>query len=103
MTELAVVGTMLWIVISTDLNIDAMATQKLLVRLPEDLIRRLRRRVSPRSRSAFVQALLEQALPADDDAADPLFLAALEMERDATLATEMAEWNVNAGDGIDAL
>ena len=40
-----------------------MPTQQLLVRLPEDLARRLKRRVPARGRSAFIQELLEQALP----------------------------------------
>ncbi len=80
-----------------------MPTQRLLLRLPEDLIRRLCRRVPARSRSAFVQSLLERALPADDDASDPLFLAALEVERDAALTSEMAEWDATIADGLDPL
>ena len=80
-----------------------MTAQQLLVRLPEDLVRRLRRRVPARSRSAFVQSLLERALPAEDDASDPLFLAALEVERDAALTAEMAEWDATIADGLDPL
>jgi len=49
-----------------------MATEQLLIRLPEDLARRLRRRVPARARSAFVQRLLEQALPAEALENDPL-------------------------------
>ena len=80
-----------------------MTAQQLLVRLPEDLVRRLRRRVPARSRSAFIQSLLERALPADDDASDPLFLAALDVERDAALTAEMAEWDATIADGLDPL
>jgi hypothetical protein len=78
-----------------------MTAQQLLLRLPEDLVRRLRRRVPARQRSAFVQALLERALPEGDDASDPLYLAALAVEDDPALAAEMAEWDATAGDGLD--
>jgi hypothetical protein len=47
------------------------ATQQLLIRLPEDLAPRLKRRVPARASSAFVQRLLEQALPADEVEDDP--------------------------------
>jgi len=77
-----------------------MATQQLLIRLPEDLARRLKRRVPTRARSAFVQALLEQALPPDEGEDDPLYRAALAVEQDERLAGEMAEWDAVAGDGL---
>ena len=76
-----------------------MTTQQLLVRLPEDLVRRLKRRVPARGRSAFVQRLLEQALPRDEGEDDPLYQAALAVEQDKRLAAEMAEWDTTAGDG----
>lgn len=78
-----------------------MATQQLLVRLPEDLVRRLKRRVPARQRSDFLRNLLEQALPPDDEN-DPLYQAALAVEGDEALAAEMAEWDVTAGDGLGA-
>ena len=74
--------------------------QQLLVRLPEDLVRRLKRRVAARKRSAFVQQLLEQALPPDEGEDDPLYQAALDVERDERLAAEMAEWDAAVGDGL---
>jgi predicted transcriptional regulator len=70
-----------------------MATQQLLVRISDEVARRLRRAVPPRQRSKFIEGLLEQALsaePADDH--DPLYLAALAVEEDEALAVEMAEW-----------
>lgn len=76
--------------------------QQLLVRLPDELVRRLRRRIAPRKRSEFVQRLLEQALPPDGGEDDPLYQAALAVERDERLTTEMAEWNVTTGDGFVA-
>ncbi len=80
-----------------------MATQQLLIRLPEELAKRLKRRVPARERSAFVQRLLEQALPASDGEDDPLYRAALEVERDEQLAAEMAEWDAAADDGLEAV
>jgi hypothetical protein len=79
-----------------------MATEQLLLRLPEDLVRRFRRAVPSRERSHFVQRLLEQALPAEDGADDPLYQAALDVERDAQLAAEMTEWEAaTLEDGLD--
>ncbi len=78
-----------------------MEAQQLLVRLPEELAQRLKRRVPTRQRSAFIQKLLEQALPADEGEEDPLYLAALAVERDARLSAEMQDWDAAAGDGLD--
>ena len=78
-----------------------MPTQQLLLRLPDDLAARFRRAVPARARSAFVQHLLEQALPAHQDDQDPLYLAALAVEQDTALAAEMVEWEVSTiGDGL---
>lgn len=79
-----------------------MATQQLLLHLPDDLVRRLKRHVAPRQRSKFIQDLLEQVLPPGDAVEqDPLYLAALAVEQDEQLAAEMAEWEPATGaDGI---
>ncbi len=77
-----------------------MAMQQVLIRLPEELAERLRRRVPARGRSAFVQRLLEEALPADEGEDDPLYLVAVDVEQDERLAAEMADWDVTAGDGL---
>lgn len=76
-----------------------MPTQQLLVRLPEDLVRRLKRRIPARQRSDFLRALIEQALPPDDEN-DPLYLAALAVEQDEKLSAEMADWELTVGDGL---
>jgi hypothetical protein len=60
--------------------------------LPDDLKRRFKRRIPSDRRSAFVQQLLEQALPPDQADYDPLYQAALAVERDTRLASEMEEW-----------
>ena len=73
-------------------------TSQLLVRLPDDLLRRLRRQVPARQRSMFIQGVIERALPPEHT--DPLYEAALAVEADERLAAEMAEWDVAIGDGI---
>ncbi len=77
-----------------------MAQEQLLIRVPEELGRRLRRRVPARGRSAFIQRLLEQALPPDESEDDPLYRAALDVERDERLSAEMGEWDAVVGDGF---
>ena len=79
-----------------------MANAPLLIRLPDALVRRLKRNVSARQRSKFIQHLLEDALPPDDGGDDgPLYQAALAVERDHTLAIEMAEWEAaTLNDGL---
>jgi hypothetical protein len=79
-----------------------MATQQLLLHLPDELVRRLKRAVPARQRSKFIQDLLEQALPPDGVAeADPLYLAALSVEADEALAAEMAGWEpAMVADGV---
>ena len=66
---------------------------QLLIRLPDVLARRFKRRVAVRQRSKFIERLLEEALPPEDIADDdPLYQAALAVEKDERLTSEMAEW-----------
>ncbi|HTQ33238.1 MAG TPA: hypothetical protein VMI30_03615 [Stellaceae bacterium] len=77
-----------------------MATQQLLLHLPDELVRRLKRAVPARGRSKFIQDLLEKALPPDGvDEADPLYLAALDVEKDEALAAELGGWDTTLRDG----
>jgi hypothetical protein len=80
----------------------SMATHRLLVRIPEELARRLKRQVPARARSAFVQHLLEQALAPESGEDDPLYQAALAVEQDERLTAEMVEWDAAVGDGLEA-
>jgi metal-responsive CopG/Arc/MetJ family transcriptional regulator len=77
-------------------------TVQLLVHLPDELVRRFKRSVAARQRSKFIERLLQEALPeveSSDD--DPLYQAALAVERDNDLAAEMAEWEeATIGDGM---
>lgn len=80
-----------------------MATQQLLLHLPDELVRRLKRAVPARQRSRFIQDLLEQALPADGVAdTDPLYQAALAVERDQGLAAELEAWGSASADGVSS-
>jgi hypothetical protein len=92
---------------NSDIDIDIkfavriMPTEQLLLRLPDDLVRRFKHNVPARERSAFVRQLLEQALPSADSDNDPLYLAALAVEQDTALGAEMAEWeSATIGDGL---
>jgi metal-responsive CopG/Arc/MetJ family transcriptional regulator len=79
-----------------------MATEQLLLRLPEELVRKFRRIVPERKRSAFVRKLLEQALAANlDEDMDPLYLIAMAVGQDSRLTAEMAEWEQTVADGLD--
>ena len=62
---------------------------QLLVHLPDALAKRFKQAVPARQRSDFVAKLLEKALPVEED---PLYLAALEVERDFALGEEMRQW-----------
>ncbi len=77
-------------------------TQQLLLRIPEELARRLKRQVPARGRSAFVQHLLEQALAPEGGDDDPLYCTAREVEQDERLMAEMAEWDGTVADGLEA-
>lgn len=80
------------------------ATTQLLIRLPDALVRRFKRQVAVRQRSKFIERLLEDALPSEEVADDdPLYQAALAVEKDEQLAAEMAEWEqATISDGLDA-
>jgi hypothetical protein len=70
-----------------------MSNSQLLIHLPDELVRRFKRNVSVRQRSKFIQRLLEEALPPEDGGDDdPLYQAALAVEKERELASEMAEW-----------
>jgi hypothetical protein len=79
-----------------------MASRQLLVRIPEELARRLKQQVPARGRSKFVQRLLEEALAPDGGDDDPLYRVACEVERDERLTAEMAEWDDTVADGLEA-
>jgi hypothetical protein len=79
-----------------------MTTAQLLIRLPDGLVGRFKRNVSPRQRSKFIERLLEEALPPEDgDDNDPLYQVAMAVEKDEGLAGKMGEWEVaTVDDGL---
>ena len=71
---------------------------QMLLHIPDPVAMHFKQAVPARQRSAFVTNLLMKALPVEDD---PLYLAALDVERDAQLSAEMREWREGlAGDGL---
>jgi predicted transcriptional regulator len=78
-----------------------MSTTQLLIRLPDELAKRLKRNVSPRQRSKFIQRLLEEALPPEDGDDDPLYRVAMAVEKEKALGGEMDEWETaTIADGL---
>jgi hypothetical protein len=81
----------MWIFVSRYIQRAMMPTQPLVLRLPEQLVRRFKRAIPARRRSKFVEELLEDALPPEDAGDDdPLYQAALAVEKDEALAAEMS-------------
>jgi metal-responsive CopG/Arc/MetJ family transcriptional regulator len=72
--------------------------EKILVSLPNDLVKRMKTVIPARKRSQVVKDLLEQEIDRREEA---LFQCALAVEKDKALNKEMAEWDVTIGDGIE--
>jgi metal-responsive CopG/Arc/MetJ family transcriptional regulator len=72
--------------------------EKILVSLPNDLVKRMKAVIPARKRSQVVKDLLEQEIDRREEA---LFQCALAVEKDKALNKEMAEWDVTIGDGIE--
>jgi len=65
--------------------------EKILVSLPDDLVKRMKSVIPSRKRSQVVKDLLEQEIARREEA---LFQCALAVEKDEALNQEMAEWDV---------
>jgi metal-responsive CopG/Arc/MetJ family transcriptional regulator len=72
--------------------------EKILVSLPNDLVKRMRTVIPVRKRSQVVKDLLEKEVDRREEA---LFQCALAVEKDEALNQEMAEWDVTIVDGIE--
>jgi len=70
---------------------------KVLVSLPDDLVRRMRVVIPDKQRSKVVAALLEKEV---DHREQALYRCACAVEADDTLNKEMAEWEITSGDGL---
>lgn len=73
--------------------------EKILVSLPDDLVKRMKSVIPSRKRSQVVKDLLEQEIARREEA---LFQCALAVEKDEALNQEIAEWDVTTGDGIES-
>lgn len=72
---------------------------QVLLRLPDELADRFREAVPARERSAYVQKLLESALPPKDP--DWLYKIALAANADEEHDQDLKDWDVTVGDGLD--
>lgn len=72
--------------------------EKILVSLPEELVRRMKTVIPARKRSQVVKDLLEAEIEKREQA---LFECAKAVEDDEALNREMAEWDVTTGDGVE--
>ena len=73
--------------------------EKILVSLPENLIRRMKAVIPVRKRSKILAQLLEKEVKRREKA---WYQCALEVEKDKALNKEMEEWNSTTGDGIES-
>ena len=72
--------------------------EKILVSLPNDLVKRMRTVIPARKRSQVINELLEREIARREEV---LFQCALAVEKDEALNQEMTDWDITAGDGIE--
>ena len=72
--------------------------EKILVSLPDDLLRRMKTVIPARKRSQVIKELLEAEIEKREK---ELFECAQAVEKDDALNREMTEWDTTAGDGIE--
>ncbi|HOS06485.1 MAG TPA: hypothetical protein PLA81_09205 [Syntrophorhabdaceae bacterium] len=72
--------------------------EKILVSLPNDLVKRMRTVIPARKRSQVINDLLEREIARREEV---LFQCALAVEKDEALNQEMTDWDITAGDGIE--
>jgi hypothetical protein len=71
---------------------------KVLVSLSDDLYARMQAVIPPRQRSKVVAGLLEEEIQRRER---ELYECALAVEQDQQLQSEMTDWDVTVGDGIE--
>ena len=71
---------------------------KILISLPDELVRRFRMAFPARQRSNVIAGLLRAELERRDER---LYECAREVESDRALSAEMSEWDVTVADGLD--
>ncbi len=73
--------------------------QKVLVSLPDDLAMRMKRIIPARQRSKIIAELLETEVNKREN---ELYKCACDVETDDALNSEMSDWEVTTGDGIES-
>jgi len=71
---------------------------KILVSIPRELYSRVQTVIPPRQRSKLIAGLLEDEVKRREE---ELYKAALAVEQDELLNSEMAGWDVTVSDGIE--
>jgi len=72
--------------------------QKVLISVPDDLLARMRAVIPNRQRSRIIAEVLESEVERRERA---LYECARDVEADKALNTEMSEWDLTVGDGIE--
>ena len=72
--------------------------QKVLISLPDDLLARMRAVIPNRQRSRIIAEVLESEVEKRER---ELYECASDVEKDKVLNTEMSEWDLTVGDGIE--
>lgn len=72
--------------------------QKVLISMPDAIMKRLRALVPDRQRSKFITDIVEKELQRREH---ELYQCALQVEQDKALNAEMSDWNTVIADGID--
>jgi len=72
--------------------------QKVLVSLPDDLVKRMKRMIPTRHRSRIIAKILEAEIVKRERA---LYQCACDVEADSSLNNEMNNWEATVGDGIE--
>jgi hypothetical protein len=72
--------------------------QKVLISVPDDLLARMRAVIPNRQRSRIIAEVLESEVERRER---ELYECARDVEEDKALNTEMSEWDLTIGDGIE--
>jgi len=72
--------------------------EKILISLPNELAYKIKTYIPPRKRSQVIRQLLEQEIAKREK---ELYLIAKEVEKDRALNSEMSDWDLTSGDGIE--
>jgi len=72
--------------------------QKVLISVPDDLLARMRAVIPNRQRSRIIAEVLENEVERRER---ELYECARDVEADKALNTQMSEWDLTVGDGIE--